>query len=64
MVIIYVDQFHDLYIEELWIRFGVGNNFRHIPVHAIAKSLQAEKSKEMMMFHMMSSFLGKGKTSA
>jgi len=70
VVIISVGHFFDLHIEELWISFGVGNQFNHIPVHAIANSLQAEKSKAMMMFHAISgcdtisSFLGKGKKSA
>jgi len=70
VVIISVGHFHDLHIEELWISFGVGNHFRHIPVHDIPNSLLAEKSKAMMMFHAISgcdtvsSFLGKGKKSA
>ena len=65
MVIIFVGHFHDLHIEELWISCGVGNHLRHISVHEIANSLQAEKS--MMMFHAISgrdavsSFLGKWK---
>jgi hypothetical protein len=53
-VIISVSHFHDLRIEEFWISFGVGNHFRHIPIHALANSLQAEKSKAILMFHAIS----------
>jgi hypothetical protein len=69
VVIISVGHFHDLHIEELWISFGVGNHFHHIPVRAITNSLQAKNSKAMMIFHAIggcdsvSSFLGKEKKS-
>ena len=47
VVIISVGHFHDFHIEKLWISFGVGNHNCHIPVHSIANSLLAEKSKEI-----------------
>jgi len=45
----YGGHFHGLHIEELCISFGVGKHFRQIPVHAIANSLKAEKSKPIMI---------------
>ena len=70
VVIISIGHFHDFHIEQFWISFGVGNHNCHTPVHAVANSLLAEKSKAMMIFHAISgcdtvsSFLGKGKKSA
>ena len=66
VVIISVGHFHDLHIEELWVSFGVGKHFRHIPVHSFTNTQQAEKSKAMMLFQAIttSSFLGKGKNTA
>ena len=51
VVIISIGHVHDFHIEKLWIRFAVGNHNCHIPVHAVANSLLAERSKAMMIFH-------------
>ena len=38
-------------LEELWVAFGRGKQYRYIPVHQIAKSLGADKSKTLLGFH-------------
>ena len=38
-------------ITELWVAFGTGHHLRYIPVHSIALSLGAVKSKVLPMFH-------------
>ena len=54
----------------MWIAFGTGNNFRHIPAHSIAQHLGEKKSKCLPLFHSItgcdqtSSFAGKGKKGA
>lgn len=55
-----------IHASELWISFGVGDNFKYIPVHTIAGSL-GPKCGALPMFHAFSgcdntsSFAGKGK---
>lgn len=54
----------------LWVAFGTGRNFRHIPVHEIYSALGPEKSLALPMFHSItgcdtvSSFAGRGKRTA
>ena len=55
---------------ELWIGFGTGKAFQHIPVHEITQTLGPEKSLSCPLFHSFtgcdttSSFLGIGKKTA
>ena len=37
MVIISVSHFHDLYIEELWMSFGMGNHIHHTRLQTACK---------------------------
>ena len=39
VVVIAISVIHKLDISSLWIAFGVGKNFRYIPVHEIAVQL-------------------------
>ena len=62
--------FGSLGVMELWIGFGTGKAFQHIPVHEITQTLGSEKSLSCPLFHsftwcdMTSSFLGIGKKTA
>ena len=54
-------------VQELWIAFGTGKNFRYIPIHEIVASIGPNKSEALPMFHAytgcdtVSSFATKGK---
>lgn len=60
----------ELGIEELWVAFGTGKNFRYIPAHEIAKSLGPDKSKALPVLHAftgcdtVSTFATRGKKTA
>ena len=70
VVVLSVAAFAKLEIQELWIAFGTGKNFRYIPIHEIAASLGPAKSQALPIFHAytgcdtVSSFATKGKKSA
>ena len=70
VVVIAIRLFHILDVEELWIAFGVGKNYRSIPVHDIAKNLGPLKSAGLSFFHAFtgcdttSAFAGRGKKTA
>ena len=52
VVVICIAWFHKIPgLEELWVAFGRGKQYRYIPVHQIAKSLGADKSKALLAFH-------------
>ena len=57
-------------VDELWIAFGTGKNYRYIPAHEIAASLGPQKARALPVFHAMtgcdtvSAFVGHGKKSA
>ena len=57
-------------IQELWIVFRMGKNFRYIPVHKIVASIGPAKSQALPMFHAytgcdtVSTFATRGKKSA
>ena len=38
-------------VQELWVAFGTGKNFRYIPAHKIAASLGPDKSLALPIFH-------------
>ena len=71
VVIIAAGHFGSLGVMELWIGFGTGKAFQHIPPgHEITQTLGPEKSLSCPLFHLFmgcdttSSFLGIGKTTA
>jgi hypothetical protein len=57
-------------VDELWIAFGTGKNYRYIPAHEIAASIGPQKARALPVFHAMtgcdtvSAFVGHGKKSA
>ena len=52
VVVICIAWFHKIPgLEELWVAFGRGKQYRYIPVHQIAKSLGADKSKALLALH-------------
>ncbi|KAG7162384.1 hypothetical protein Hamer_G007911, partial [Homarus americanus] len=58
-----------LAVEELWITFGSGNNFRYLPIHLYASAMGQEKAGALPMFHATKgcdavSFCGRGKKTA
>ena len=59
--------FAQLDVEQLWIAFGKGKDFRWIPIHDIAKTL-GPKARALPFFHAftgcdtVSAFVGKGKS--
>ena len=59
-----------LKIPELWVSFGTGKNFRHLPAHEMANGLGPERCMALPMFHAftgcdtVSSFAGRGKKTA
>ena len=70
VVIIAVEHFGSLGVMELWVGFGTGKAFQHIPVHEITQTLGPEKSLSCPLFNSLtgcdttSSFLGIGKKTA
>ncbi len=38
-------------IEQLWIAFGTGKEFRYIPIHDIASALGPQMAKGLLFFH-------------
>lgn len=70
VVVLSTALFANLVLEELWIAFGSGKNFKHIPVREIASILTPEKSLSLLFFHAFSgsdstsAFLGIGKRTA
>eukprot|EP00794_Sanderia_malayensis_P010250 gene10250-11304_t len=70
VVIIAIAKFTFLALDELWIEFGAGKNRRWIPIHRIVEALGEEKCSALLYWHAftgcdtVSSFAGKGKTSA
>ena len=70
VLVLAVTAAYRLKVPELWVSFGSGKNFRHIPVHEIARSLGPERCAGLPMFHAftgcdtVSSFNGRGKKTA
>ena len=56
-------------LDELWIAFGTGKNYRYIPAHEIAASLDPQKALVLPVFHALtgcdtvSGIVGHGKKS-
>ena len=65
-----ISNFSCLKISRLWIAFGVGKQYRYIPIHDIVRALGEEKSQVLHVFHAFtgcdqtSGFLGRGKSTA
>ena len=71
VVVLAVARFQGLpNIEQLWIAFGTGNDFRYIPIHEIASALRHQMAKGVLLFHaftgcdVTSYFTNRGKKSA
>lgn len=71
VVVLAVAHFQDLpNIEQLWIAFGTGKDFRYIPIHEIASTLGPQMAKGLLFFHaftgcdVTSYFANHGKKSA
>jgi len=47
VVVIAVAKFLQIGLEELWVAFGTGKNYRHIEVHQIVSRIGGEKSKAL-----------------
>jgi hypothetical protein len=67
VVVLAIHFFHQLNMSELWIGFGRGKTFRHIPIHEIVQQMTPIQCRGILFFHaftgsdITSSFLGKGK---
>jgi hypothetical protein len=65
-VVIGISLFAQLEVEQLWIAFGKGKDFRWVPIHDIAKAL-GPRARALPFFHAfsgcdtVSAFTGKGK---
>ena len=44
VVVIATALFHELSLTELWVAPGVGKHLRYLPIHAISKSLETDRS--------------------
>ena len=70
VVVIATGMFTKLELDELWISFGTGKNFRNIPIHCIVRDLGKERSECLPLFHaftgcdQVSFFAGRGKKNA
>lgn len=59
-----------LAVDELWIAFGTGNNFRYLAVHQYALAMGPDKARALPIFHAItgcdtvSFFAGRGKKTA
>ena len=51
IVILAVALASKLDVQELWVAFGMGKNFRYIPAHEIASSFGPDKSQALPVFH-------------
>ena len=44
-------------IQELWVAFGTGKNFRYMPIHEIVASIGPSKSQALPIYWMRHSFV-------
>ncbi|XP_041473687.1 uncharacterized protein LOC121422601 [Lytechinus variegatus] len=52
VVVLALAHFQDLPdIEQLWMAFGTGKDFRYIPIHEIARAISPEMAKGLLFFH-------------
>ena len=70
IVILAVSMFNEINLEELWLAFGTGSNFRYIPIHEVVVNMDPRICATLPMFHAftgcdtVSSFCGRGKKTA
>ena len=64
VVVLAVLNFCRLGISEMWISFGVGEQYRYIPIHDIVRALGDEKAQAFTGCDQTSAFLGRGKNTA
>ena len=70
VVVLAVSLFQELDLEELWVKYGVGDCTRYVPAHDISSSLGPFKSCTLPLFHALtgcdtvSAFKHKGKRTA
>ena len=70
VVVLAITTAQRLQVKELWVVFGVGKHFRHIPAHEIARTLGPSSCIGLPMFHALtgcdtvSFFGGRGKKTA
>ena len=54
VVVLCISFYHTFPFQELWVGFGVGRNYRDIPIHTIANQLGPAKSLALSLFHALS----------
>ncbi|KAK3742923.1 hypothetical protein QZH41_015294 [Actinostola sp. cb2023] len=70
VVVLAISIFHVISVDELWISYGTGRNFRYLAIHEIATKLGQERSRALPLFHAItgcdtvSFFAGRGKKTA
>ena len=70
VVVLSITSYFLLAVDDLWIAFGTGNNFRYLAAHQYASALGPDKARALPMFHAItgcdtvSSFAGRGKKTA
>ena len=70
IVILAISMFREINLEELWLAFGTGSNFKHIPIHEVVVNMDPRICATLPMFHAftgcdtVSSFCGRGKKTA
>jgi len=67
IVILAISTFNEINLDELWLAFGTGSNFRYIPIHEVVVNMDPRICTTLPMFHAftgcdtVSLFCGKGK---
>ena len=51
VVVIAAAKFVQIGVEQLWVAFDTGKNYRHIEVHKIVLRIGTEKSQALAFFH-------------
>ena len=51
IVILAIFMFNEIKLEELWLAFGTGSNFRYIPIHEVVVSMDPRVCTTLPMFH-------------
>ena len=70
IVILAISMFNEINLEELWLAFGTGSNFRYIPIREVVVNMDPRICATLPIFHAftgcdtVSSFCGRGKKTA
>ena len=51
VIVLAVSNFRRMGISEMWISFGVGKQYRYIPIHDIFRAMGDEKAQALHVFH-------------